>query len=818
MIHEVICAQADRGFFKGTSGFCPVAVTDGTPLSHIQLLADIAKRQVEKAPKESPFSQQMFCHFPITLQSKVYHLISRGFHNRHESNGAKSWTIHQFLVENVKTLSAGPAWLLSNDAIWIEQWDSDPQLLKPREIEGRMLSPRICESWSKVTGDSGWAGTALEAWQKSKAFGLVVQPDTKPTIVVDMLVEAQSLMEPMLRWQVPMAISSWSPTKIQSRIWTAYTSGSIQAVQASRESGWIVVDVTRKLELAANAFSEVARSGTWAHLEGPKSAATQSPNRAQRTPTSPIYAAANSAPAAPATAAAMNPLRPLRARHRGRRLPAIRWGTLTVVCFLLALTGVAIWKGPSLVQQAVAAVSGMVNSNSTSPVARDPTTQGNAIAETTPPVVGTESNATDSVAAASTNKRSAPAATASAPLLSAESAQRLLDQIAAENPVSKIPSAETQDYQSFMTIKAPAVTLGRFGVGLATTHRFIDLTEQSRFNNQDKTYSIPINNLHDGSTLTVDFRIDPAGTEQEQTSTCHWRWGGPPSEELARDLQVGSLLIWWRDRPSVHVAIPFSEANKSKPFSLLDGLLEGVVFRPHCADAWSNAEVASAVRWSPQAQRFTASGDTPESASTDLWISPQSAGNSTNHFLLNETALETALAATIESQQPLTDEIKAMISELVHAAMPIEVEIHLEPPLPVKPNSTDLVSAVRWIVFMRAADGSKNSIIVQRPAQESEKPKRSEFRNEIEKRIAAWLLTNVELPNSKPPELGKGFNTYLGSLKRWEEKVKAQFVQELYSALVAIIEREVHYRVIRVTKLDMPTGKVDVEVVATVSE
>jgi hypothetical protein len=266
MLHEMVSALTARGLFNGTSGFCPVAVTKGMPLEMIQLLADSGKRHYESALANQSIAREMFSHLPLTLKGRQVHLVSRGMQVPGESPAGQKYIIHQLLLENVRELSAGPAWLLANDQMWIYQWNVEPQYLESRQIDTCVLSPQICETWTRVTGDAGWAGMPLEAWQRRKPFVLVAPADKPTRTIIDMLVESQSLMDPRLRWDIPISISAWHPTKNLQRLWVVHAAGTQEAINAFRASDRVTVDITRKLGPATTSFAEFARAGAWARF------------------------------------------------------------------------------------------------------------------------------------------------------------------------------------------------------------------------------------------------------------------------------------------------------------------------------------------------------------------------------------------------------------------------------------------------------------------------------------------------------------------------------------------------------------------------
>ena len=74
MLYEIVSTVTEQGIFKGTSGFCPVAITESTPKSLLKPLIDLALRQVKEAETLREKSRNFYSHFPLLMGGKHYHL------------------------------------------------------------------------------------------------------------------------------------------------------------------------------------------------------------------------------------------------------------------------------------------------------------------------------------------------------------------------------------------------------------------------------------------------------------------------------------------------------------------------------------------------------------------------------------------------------------------------------------------------------------------------------------------------------------------------------------------------------------------------
>ncbi|MEM9941257.1 MAG: hypothetical protein AAF939_06670 [Planctomycetota bacterium] len=78
MLYEIVSTQADRGVLRGTSGFCPVAVTEDIPKAFVKPLFSIARRQVKEADGLRPKSKYFYSHFPFSVDGKKLQILTRG--------------------------------------------------------------------------------------------------------------------------------------------------------------------------------------------------------------------------------------------------------------------------------------------------------------------------------------------------------------------------------------------------------------------------------------------------------------------------------------------------------------------------------------------------------------------------------------------------------------------------------------------------------------------------------------------------------------------------------------------------------------------
>ncbi len=270
MIYEIVHAVAGKGIIKGQTGFCPVAITAGTPKNVIKPLMDLAIGQVQHASRDqldpekrinhSQSDHDFYSHFPVKISGQRYNLLTRG------SAGNAGYIVHQLLVSDENLWTCGPAAVLAANDHWFTQWSAAPQMLKPRTIEMQPLSPRICHQWKEATKDEGWAGVPVEAFEKKRACILFTNREAPSRSLLDLMVESQSLIRHQHRWDISFTVRAWQPFGPERPFWMTFDKGSQEAIDATRIEKAIRIDLTNQLDRATGKFAEEARSGNWVLL------------------------------------------------------------------------------------------------------------------------------------------------------------------------------------------------------------------------------------------------------------------------------------------------------------------------------------------------------------------------------------------------------------------------------------------------------------------------------------------------------------------------------------------------------------------------
>ncbi len=860
MLYEVVSTHAAHGLFKGHTGFCPVAVTRETPKAIVKLMADLGRHQVSTWSESPEFAQRASYHLPFSVEGRPYHVVARAVHQGRNDDGSVRWLLHQVILDNVGSISGGPAWLLGQEAVWLSHWQLSPQYLEPRTIESEIVSPRVCETWREVTGDAGWAGVAIEAAQKGKTFALIVPPNAQPTMVNQLLAEAQSLLDPKVRWEIPLAQSTWIPPKLAARRWAAYATGTQDAVTAARHSDTLLVDISRKLGPAANVFSEIARSGDWARLDshrrGTPGGGAGGTIPATHGPASQVNASDFSALdyqlfggddsaliELPATAGTPVVLPPTPLRPSFWQRSSFPWMKWTIAVGLLLLGAFTIWQGFQFLHTVLRVAKSEELANSKS---RPADRNRPALPDAGKNDVGTQLDSTTSAAnpEGTGSEAGKPADSGPQPTLSRvagggepprvtpAAGRAIFNQVETAYPVVALPAGDAADETVLITIPIDEILLPQLGVGLATTRQWVDAVDPRRgLENEGEDppdhplrFAVEIAERAGGSpaTAVAAFRCPQAeGGPQTQVV---WRWDKPPSPELQAELQLGALVLWLRQYPNVRICLPLEPPAKVAPLQPLRGLLENVELSPPRGADVAHADFASAITWIPRMTGYSTAGD--ESArpvGEERWLPPQTAGNPSNYFVLDPERLTTQLLTTVAGDAPAEEGLRSTCERMIEKMAPIQVDLRWDELSRPQPGQETIAWRVRAILHLRTADGSRSSIIFQTNPQEPRPPKRQEFQEKVESDLRRWLARGLDLPDSLAPTFiaggyqGKRIDQ-LRKLDRSDAQLRTALAQMLTDDLMELLQRELSIRIDRATRLILPDGEAAVEIPALIGE
>lgn len=834
--YELVMTETQSGLFSHTSGFGAVAASQNIPEALVRALTDLAKRQIGSA-YASPTGEGLFySHFTIQFAGSPFHLLTRGISRQMKpGTGQPLWLVHQIAVSNVNQLPAGPAWLMANGCNWIGEWTHEPQFLGEMTLAGGSLSPRVCAKWKEMFGDAGWGGLPLEAFQKAKSFAAIIS-DGKPLAAgLELFVDSQSLIDPKLRWRIPMLIGVQSPSSKIGAAWAILKNNSKESAALSRNADWVVVSSSRNLESSANAFGANARTGDWAHLALPVAAKTQ---KTGNNPTKVADAFEDLSDLQLAQAIPVQSAVP----HWQMGTPALQrpgstklksrastfpWLWLALgLCSLVLVASAGWWAIKTLASTASAnSTSQTANSTTGRPSAAHgslaaPQGSGNSSSDpqreplanhqqTTPS--DEDSNVDEMVASnprtgsqASTPKASGPTLEELAARRAAE-AQRAIVQWT--GPQAKILFQGGADSRECPLIQLTLDESSLYGInfGLATPGNYLPAELQPGSPPGEAHWRVNWTppsenpNLPQSGDLEIIAKSD--ASNQWQLTL---KWPEELNSAAESILQQGALSLWLKDNPAMTTLVPFTTETQGRGFSLIDAIHKPFALEMELGTlSASNAEqprlklVAQATGYVPQ-KSSQPNPDALSSIPQELWAPPHSARNDTNLFLLDADQW----APNIWSDRVKENQAEASwatnLKELLEESA-ARVEIRINAPQPIE-RSRQFESSVYVVIFLKPAGSPIQSLILQNQSRETQSLKKSDFQKTLDDRLATWLagildcgLSAADIQKSKV--LNERTVGRMPEDEQAKQIARSIYAVEVYDAIHKFLEREIAFQV-----------------------
>jgi hypothetical protein len=298
MTYEIIYTSAPQGLTPGSFGFCTVAATEGIPPLLLQRLESLSAYR-HLYPPDHPRAGSNpinFSHLILNYAGRRLHVLSRiadaGLDYSHRTNKLA----HHIALEAHECVPAGPAWMLAQPGLFQTEFSGPARSLpSSRPLPVGELLPKRCTTWEQWTGDAGWAGVlARHAHENQPPAYLLFREGMDP---LPLLIEAQALLPPTLRWQVTFSTYYTPLPPGVECSWRCVLSGSPEETDARQTRQALVLDLTRPLGPAPDdPWAQAARQGIAHGMEpSPVAPTVLAP---ALTPTSPIVVSPSAYPEA----------------------------------------------------------------------------------------------------------------------------------------------------------------------------------------------------------------------------------------------------------------------------------------------------------------------------------------------------------------------------------------------------------------------------------------------------------------------------------------------------------------------------------------
>ncbi len=322
LIQEIIYTSAEKGLRQGSRGFCTVVSTAGLALNLAERLESMSGYRHAFPLHDPKASLNPVCYSHVTtrLAGKTLHVISRVADAGQDYTGRSNKLAHHIAIENVGSLSAGPARLLIHPGVVTARWDGEVRNIAPRELPPVPCPAEISLSaWKSLTGDHGWAGAVAEQMTQSAApIHVLFDAGTN---VMSLVQEVLDLLPVAQRWNATFCTyftRLLAGTECQLRF---VLNGTPEATVLRNDAKARVIDLTSPLPPATGGSKvSQARTGT-IHPEiaaGENAAVFSELQSAARTRTPSQISAA-----APVAGSTRPPLKPAVLNLGGSQSPAI---------------------------------------------------------------------------------------------------------------------------------------------------------------------------------------------------------------------------------------------------------------------------------------------------------------------------------------------------------------------------------------------------------------------------------------------------------------------------------------------------------------
>lgn len=199
---EFIHTSVEKGLKTGTSGFCPVAWTEGLPMNYISPLEQMCGYKIIFAPndpyaKDNPVSWSLQ---NMVIAGKPQVVLSRIGACGLDYTGRSNKIAHHILLERSELIPEGPTAYLSVAQNFKTEWVGDPKLLPVSHLRKIPVVFRRAEMWAEYAGDAGWAGVIKSRFTENpeKAVYVVFRPGMR---VLPLVEEVMMLLPPEMRWK-----------------------------------------------------------------------------------------------------------------------------------------------------------------------------------------------------------------------------------------------------------------------------------------------------------------------------------------------------------------------------------------------------------------------------------------------------------------------------------------------------------------------------------------------------------------------------------------------------------------------------------------
>ncbi len=204
MIFELIYTSVPKGLKPGSSGYTTVACTEGMPAKYVSLCESLSGYIHLYADLNDPnyrLNPVAYSHYKFSVNNEKISVLSRVSSSGADYSGRANKIAHHIVVLQDEQHLIGPAALMNQPGLFVDEWNREPQILP----KGRIAFPEneiksyFAEEWENVLGDAGAAGVLAQKIldnDKTPAF-ILFEPGTN---LLQLIIEAMDLLPLEQQW------------------------------------------------------------------------------------------------------------------------------------------------------------------------------------------------------------------------------------------------------------------------------------------------------------------------------------------------------------------------------------------------------------------------------------------------------------------------------------------------------------------------------------------------------------------------------------------------------------------------------------------
>lgn len=199
---EFIHTSVPKGLRSGTSGFCPVAWTEGLPVNWIAPLEQLCGYKAIWAPNEPGAEKNpiVWSFQRLLIAGKPQTVLSRIGACGLDYTGRSNKIAHHLLLDPSECRAGGSGIYFAARDNFTAQWEGEPKLLPIRHLKSHEVELHKALMWESYAGDAGWAGVVCDAFAANpeKPFWVIFEPGMD---LLPLVLEALAILEPAERWR-----------------------------------------------------------------------------------------------------------------------------------------------------------------------------------------------------------------------------------------------------------------------------------------------------------------------------------------------------------------------------------------------------------------------------------------------------------------------------------------------------------------------------------------------------------------------------------------------------------------------------------------